>query len=282
MAKATRCTKTFTTSKDAKTHADSVHSKMRHPCPMAEETRCKGTFSDAANANNHARYAHKGITFPCPFAESAGCDASFGLRKNAEVHADAVHRGLRFPCPLAEEFGCTKTYRYPSGAKEHADSEHRGKKYPCPDCQEKFSSRDHVRKHRDSVHKAWICTVPLCRMSVTKRVLSYRKLPGHMRQHEELGQLDRLTTYPHPIIVDRTNIPSGSAETRLDQDNGSGLEDEDNDDGIDGPSSITGDNDEDLALCSRVLYSEIMDDMEARKESVRKRNEELLRRKIHI
>lgn len=50
-----------------------------------------------------------------------------------------------------------------------------------------------------------------------------------MRQHEELGQLDGLTTYPHPIMVDGTNIPLGSAETRLNQDNGNSLEDEDDD-----------------------------------------------------
>jgi hypothetical protein len=113
-----------------------------------------------------------------------------------------------------------------------------------------------------------------------------------MRRHKKLGQLDGVLSYPRPIKVTQR---SGTVETGLDQDHGSSLEDDDEEDVDIGGASEDDEEDfddwqhddmgdsssEDNLVPDVAMYAEIIRDIEATKEAVREQNEKLRKRKIH-
>ena len=64
-----------------KVHIDSIHKKIKHPCP-----ECGKYFAQKSSLYLHKKNIHDGIKYPCDF-----CDHKSGTKGNLRLHTSNVH-----------------------------------------------------------------------------------------------------------------------------------------------------------------------------------------------
>ena len=62
-------------------HINSVHKKIKHPCP-----ECGKSFAQKSSLSTHKRMIHDGIKYQCDF-----CDYKSGTKGNLRLHTSNVH-----------------------------------------------------------------------------------------------------------------------------------------------------------------------------------------------
>jgi len=120
-----------------------VHGDLKIPCKETCSI-CKATFTDIISFYKHRRdHANQKGRFKCSL-----CDKTFSTKQTLRYH-ERDHGGHSYDCTHP---GCNRSYNKFMSYRFHISNAHESSKNECRECQQIFSSRARLTKHKALNH----------------------------------------------------------------------------------------------------------------------------------